>query len=97
MLVDFSTEVKFHTNEQRSNLCRGDWVTLVEADLVELHLEMDHIGGCSAEVFRKQIIGKIRNMAFQELLKIQDGHAKVRYTFFEDLSGPQNYLCNCKF
>ena len=68
--------------EQRSNPCRGDWVTLVEADLVELHIDFDQIGGCSAEVFRKQILGKIRNKAFQELLKIQDGHEKVRYIFF---------------
>ena len=82
--------------EQRCNPCRGDWVTLVEADLVELHIDFDQIGGCSAEIFTKQIVEKIRNKAFQELLKIQDGHEKVRYIFFEDLGGPQNYLCNTK-
>ena len=80
--------------EQRSNPCRGDWVTLVEADLLELHIDFDQIGRFSAEVFRKEIVGKIRNRAFQDFLKIQDGHEKVRYVLFEELSGPQNYLCN---
>jgi hypothetical protein len=83
--------------EQRNNPCRGDWVILVEADMLQLHIDFDQIEGCSAELFRKQIVGKIRNRAFEELLKIQDGHEKVRYIFFEDLSGPQEYLCSTKF
>ena len=84
-------------SEQKNNPCKGDWVTLVEADMAELDINFDQIEGCSVEIFRKQIVGKIRNRAFQELRKIQEGHDKVRCIFFRDLSGPQNYLFNMQF
>ena len=37
--------------EQKKNPCRGDWITIVEADIVQLQITFDYIEGCSAEVF----------------------------------------------
>ena len=75
--------------EQRNNPCKGDWVTLVEADLKELGMDFELIGRCSEDVFRQQISKKIRDKAFIELQQIQKGHEKVKYILFTDLSGPQ--------
>ena len=63
--------------EQRNNPCKGDWVTLVEADLKELGMDFEQIGRCSEDVFRQQISKKIRDKAFIELQQIQKGHEKL--------------------
>ena len=73
--------------EQRNNPCKGDWVTLVEADLKELGMDFEQISRCSEDVFRQQISKKIRDKAFIELKQIQKWHEKVRYILFT-----QNYM-----
>ena len=85
--------------EQRKNPCKGDWVKIVEKDLEELQIVYDEakIASVSEEVFKKNIISRIRRKVFRELQSIQEGHDKVRDILFEALEGPQEYLCNSLF
>ena len=80
--------------EQRKNPCTGDWITLVEAELKELGMDLKKNGWFTEDVFRQQMSKKIKDKAFIKLQKIQKGHDKVRYILFSDLSGPVNYLSN---
>ena len=85
--------------EQKKNPCTGDWVKLIEADLIELQIDFDEekIAALSEEGFRRIIMGRIRKIAFSELQVIQKGHDKVRDIYFKDLEGPQEYLCHKLF
>jgi hypothetical protein len=83
--------------EQKRNPCKGDWVTLVEADLLLLGIDYQQIEGSCEDIFRKQVVKKVRDIAFSELREIQAGHEKVRYILFTDLSEPQKYLSNMTF
>ena len=80
--------------EQKKNPCRGDWVKLVEADLVELEISYNEekIASVSEDIFKKQIMSSLRKKVFCELQIIQEGHGKVRDIVFQDLGEPQEYL-----
>ena len=80
--------------EQKKNPCRGDWVKLVEADLVELEISYDEekIASVSEDIFKKQFMSSLRKKVFCELQIIQEGHDKVRDIVFQDLGEPQEYL-----
>ena len=56
--------------EQKRNPCKGDWVTLVEADMFGIE------GSCE-DMFRKHVVKKVTDIAFSELRGIQAGHEKV--------------------
>ena len=59
--------------EQKINPCKGDWVTLIEADMNDFQITMDDkmIQSLSVEQYKKVIMEKIRQKAFLELQKIQ--------------------------
>ena len=44
--------------DQKKNPCKGDWITLVEADMSDIGIDFEQIEGCSEEFFRKLIIKK---------------------------------------
>ena len=53
--------------EQKRNPCKWDWVTLVEADMLELGIDYQQIEGSCEDMFRKQVVKKVRDIAFSEL------------------------------
>ena len=85
--------------EQKINPCKGDWVTLIEADMNDFQITMDEkkIQSLSVEQYKKVIMEKIRQKAFFDQRKIQKSHMKVKYINYKDLSGPQNYLGHRSF
>ena len=46
--------------EQKKNPCKGDWITLVEADITEIGMSFEQTEGCSEELFGKLITKKTR-------------------------------------
>ena len=85
--------------EQKKNPCKGDWVTLIEADMKHLEIELtdETIASLGADVYKKIVMTKIREKALIELQIIQKRHLKVKHIVYKKLSEPQTYLCHGSF
>ena len=81
--------------EQKINPCKGDWVTLIKADMNDLQITMDDkkIQSSTKRLSWKKL-GKKRFWSYRRFKKI---HMKVKYINFKDLSGPQSYLSHRSF
>ena len=84
---------------QKKNPIPGDWVLLIEQDMIkyEIQLDEDQITSMDAKSFKDMVKYKVRKRAFSELSTIQMEHTKVQNIEYFGLHGPQKYLTSKLF
>ena len=80
---------------QKRRPVRDDWSETVKNDIVEtgLKLNEDDIRQMKRDNFTKVLKKKVRLAAYKYLIKIKDGHSKVKIIVHENLEGQKYIKC----
>ena len=91
--------VKRIYHKQNEDILPGDWCELVKHDFEMIKEEIDEeaIANMTETVFKKHIKTKVREAAYEFLVKIKDTHKKVKDITHDNLKEPQSYLVNPNF
>ena len=78
---------------QKCKLSKGDWVQMVQENLIEINLEIDdeEISQLSKHKFKKLLKKKISIAAFDYLMKKKETHTKMHDTEYKKME-IQSYL-----
>ena len=76
---------------QKQNPTSGDFVQLVEKDLMDLRITQAHLELHGKSDFKKLLKNIVTKEAFKELLELKEKHTKVKHIEYDTLK-IQNYL-----
>ena len=90
--------VKQIFSAQQTESVDGDFCNLIASDLEDLkvHMSEQHIAAAGTQQYKSYIKSKVKEAAFEYLLKEQQTHSKVKHIKYEKLQ-IQPYLCSPLF